>query len=180
VVFGWLAAIFGKGSGSTEPDQDPMVVKWEPAGEYGKVKQYLPDIPDGHQIYVGFKVAGITFRKDDAEIFANSRDQTLELELDPTNQKDRNAIKVMGVCNHGRAHIGFVPKEIAAQIAKCGMFDVLRTRLDRIFWSDKEPDPRFPRPYIEIQMQLTGPKSRIDEWRPKPKARKQKTVSQST
>ena len=57
---------------------------------------FLPPIPDGYQILKRMLlVSGITFRKIDATFFIRSGCETLELEREPNNPKDKNAIKVM-------------------------------------------------------------------------------------
>ncbi len=61
------------------------------------------EIPDGFQVFAEAAVAGVSFRKGDAKKFAEvaSRSKVwLELEREPNNQFDKNAIKIIG-CNDG-------------------------------------------------------------------------------
>jgi hypothetical protein len=68
-------------------------IEWSPAGK-GMVKNILAGYPDGLVIYCSFDVVGITFRFVDAATFANSQRLSVELEREPTNKRDRNAIQV--------------------------------------------------------------------------------------
>lgn len=135
--------------------------EWEPAGQRGRAKNFLPSYPSDFQIYLpGITLAGITFRKEYAPTFAHSRNQTIELEREEGNSHDRNAIKVNGACSLGRAFIGYVPKDVAVHIVRSGMLDVIRPRLDRIFESDTYQGD----PYLEIRFQIVGPKVRKAEF----------------
>jgi hypothetical protein len=141
------------------------------------VKNVLADYPDGFVIYCGFDVAGITFRFVDAATFANSHCLSVELEREPTNKSDRNAIKVIGVCQRGRYFIGYVPKDICAHVARSGMYNVLRPRLTRIYTAEQSKGGDFDQPYVEIQVQLVGPKERKAEFEAAAKApRKRKAT----
>ena len=155
-----------RGQTAAEQSDD---VQWEPAGHRGgRVKNILQDYPEDLQIYVHAEVAGISFRKNDALIFANARNQTIEMEREPGNKHDRNAIAIYGVCHRGRAMIGYVPKEIAAHIARSGMFDLLRPRLARVFMGGENSRD----PYLEIQFQILGPKGRKKEFEAAPAKRR--------
>ena len=129
-------------------------------------------------IYAGFAVVGITFRFVDAANFANSQSFSVELERESTSKHDRNAIKVIGVCQRGRYFIGYAPKDISAHIARSRMYDVLHPRLVRIYTAPQAPDGDFDHPYVEIQIQLAGPKGRKAEFEQAAKApQKRKTAS---
>jgi hypothetical protein len=95
-------------------------------------------IPKGYQIYEDrLTPAGISFRKDDAAAFARSADGWLELELEPepSNKHDKNAIKVI----LGRGFLPLVrPRLINTYIGRDG--------------------------YIEILFQILGPKGRKKEY----------------
>src|SRR5262249_25605130 len=71
--------------------------------------------------YRDVAVAGISYRAEAGTEFVFGSNQRIQLEREPTNPKDRNAIKVIGIWVHRgvsrREHIGYVPKETAAQIA---------------------------------------------------------------
>lgn len=69
---------------------------------------------------------GVNFRSSETRELvkglANESDVQLELEPEPTNQYDPNAVKVMYDVGHGDSgpqlvHLGYVAKEIAEEIA---------------------------------------------------------------
>ncbi|MCI4661033.1 MAG: HIRAN domain-containing protein [Neomegalonema sp.] len=72
-----------------------------------------------------FQVAGLGFRKTALNKFIASLKADAEqgfpfglrLERDPTNGFDPNAVKVIGYTTEVSEHIGFVPKEMAREIA---------------------------------------------------------------
>lgn len=135
---------------------------WEKAGR-GEVQNFLPDYPDDHQIYFpNFDVAGLAFRKDEALRFSRSSNLRLEIAAEPTNQHDRNAIAVYGTSDEGRLQIGYVPAEISKRIAGAGGPSELKPRLRRIFISN-DPSPPAGN-YVEIRMQLTGPRAGKNEF----------------
>ncbi len=122
------------------------------SSETNQAQSFLPPIPKDHQIYSSnMLVAGITFRKDNAIDFARDSNQILELERDPNNQHDKNAIKVIGVTPTSRYFVGFVPKEVSEQIIATNMFDNVKARLARIYQGNDG--------YIEIQFQIIGLKT---------------------
>jgi len=71
--------------------------------------------------YRDVAVAGISYRFDAATEFVFGSNHRIELEREPTNPVDQNAIKVIGVWQHRgmsrREHLGYVPKDTAAEIA---------------------------------------------------------------
>lgn len=108
-------------------------------------------IPTGYQIYIkNAELVGIKFRKDDFLKFANSVDQALELEAEPNNPKDQNAIRVIGTTRTGRYFIGYVPKEDARQIVNSGLASSVKARLVRIFIGKNG--------FIDMRWQILGPK----------------------
>lgn len=144
---------------TSSSNDEKISSKWEPAGS-GRAKGFLPPYPDDFQIYTpGISISGISFRKIEAFAFANSRDQTLGLEQEQGNSHDPNAIRVIGISKRGRAHIGYIPKDVAAHIARSGMFEMLRARLDRIYEAAaSEGDREWNGSYLEIRIQIIGPK----------------------
>jgi hypothetical protein len=94
-------------------------------------------------------VAGVSFRKKDVLRFMQSTEQTLELELEPNNPNDKNAVKVIGVTSSDRYFLGYVPKEISEQIISTGVFDKVNPRLVRLFQGNND--------YLEVQFQIVGP-----------------------
>lgn len=111
-------------------------------------------IPEGYQIYEEWlEVAGVHRRRADVIAFIKGRDPWLEFELEPTNRRDPNAIKVIG-CTKGlfgpeRRHIGYVPAELAARIAKTGLRELVKPRLWKTYLGDDG--------YVEVGFQLLGP-----------------------
>jgi len=74
-----------------------------------------------HKIPTVFKVAGVSFYKENVKIL--SQDEILKLELDPCNEYDSNAIKVL---NSNGKMIGHVPKEF--NIGLCKKFDKIQQK----------------------------------------------------
>jgi hypothetical protein len=73
--------------------------------------------------YRDVQVAGISYREEIATDYVmRGMNRHLELEREPTNVKDSNAIKVIAVWEQGgelrRGHIGYVPAEISKKIAE--------------------------------------------------------------
>lgn len=125
--------------------------KKQSSGEYDEIKQsFLPPIPAGYQIYAGCPVAGMQHRKEEAIKFAQSRNQELTLERDTRNEFDPNAIKIIGKSGATQYFIGFLPKEISAQIVGTGLFESIQARLGRIYLSSTG--------FLDIQYQIIGPK----------------------
>jgi hypothetical protein len=170
MLFGWF---------KKRKDDGPAIerVEWEPSGR-GMVKNVLAEYPDGLVIYSSFDVVGITFRFVDAARFANGQGLSVELEREPTNKHDRNAIKVIGVSHRNRYFIGHVPKDICAQVVRSGLYDVLLPRLTRIYTAKQSEGSDFDQAYIEIQIQLVGPKEQKTEFHAVAKgSRKRKAAS---
>lgn len=114
-------------------------------------KSFLPPIPSGYQIFANnIPVAGIRHRKGEALQFAKSANQELALERDPSNQFDKNAIKLLGLSDKNQYFIGYLPKELSAQIIGSEMFDGVRARLERIYIGNND--------FLDIQYQIIGPK----------------------
>lgn len=111
---------------------------------------YPIPIPKDYQIFSGAEVAGVTFRKDDALRFARGSNQELTLEREPNNTHDKNAIKVIGKSSGWDYFIGYVPKDIAAQIIETELFNRVKPRLMRIYQGTEN--------YLEIHFQIIGPK----------------------
>jgi hypothetical protein len=117
----------------------------------GSGKSFLPPIPTGYQIYAqNLPVAGIQHRKNEAIRFARSSNQELSLQREPSNEFDKNAIKLIGMSGSNQFFIGYLPKELSAQIIGTGMFDSVKARLGRIYISNND--------YLDIQYQVIGPK----------------------
>lgn len=107
-------------------------------------------IPPGYQIFATPDVAGMNHRKDSVIRFAHGYSQDLAMESEPDNPHDRNAIKLIGVLGATRYHLGYLPKDLAEQIAATGLYDSLKVRLTRIYIGTDD--------YIEIHYHILGPK----------------------
>ena len=126
----------------------------------GTSKSFLPAIPTGYQIFAkNLLIAGIQHRKVEALKFARASNQELSLQRDPSNKFDPNAIKLIGLSGATEYFIGFLPKELSAQIIGTELFDSLKARLGRIYISKND--------FLDIQYQVIGPKAdkkRFDEF----------------
>ncbi len=117
----------------------------------GSEKSFLPPIPNGYQIFSkNIPVAGISYHRDDAIRFARSSNQELSLQREPSNAYDKNAIKLIGLSGLNQYFIGYLPKELSAQIIGTEMFELVKARLGRIYINNNE--------FIDIQYQILGPK----------------------
>lgn len=117
----------------------------------GSGKSFLPPMPTGYQIFAkNLPVAGIQHRKDEALKFAKSSNQELNLQREPSNEFDSNAIKLIGLSGSNQYFIGYLPKELSAQIIGTGMFENVKARLGRIYISNND--------FLDIQYQVIGPK----------------------
>ncbi|SNZ21720.1 HIRAN domain-containing protein [Cohaesibacter gelatinilyticus] len=84
-----------------------------------------PTFPDGEWAYIdNFAIAGTSFNYDNALLFIEEADDIdntcgLVLTYEPRNKYDKNAIRVEGWINRkeNSRQIGFIPKEIARDIA---------------------------------------------------------------
>lgn len=118
-------------------------------------------IPEGFQIYERMlTVAGITFRRKDAAAFAKGKRPWLEIEREPGNTYDPNAIKVIG-CSKGffgdkRRFIGYIPKEVSKLIVEGDYLDKVLPRLDRAYVGYDD--------FVEIRFQIIGPKDEKDDF----------------
>lgn len=81
-------------------------------------------IPNEYRIYYHeFNVAGISYHKEALSSVIKKGSVTFELMPEPNNKHDKNAIKILTkrkriLFGTKVEHIGYVPKEIAADIAK--------------------------------------------------------------
>lgn len=122
-------------------------------------QNFSPPYPIDYQAYCTTLVAGLSFRKNDAWKFIGGIDKELKFERELNNKHDKDAIKVIGVSNLGCSFIGYVPKELAAQIRRSGLMDKVKPALDRIFFTSTS--------FIEIRFKVIGLKSdkrKFDGW----------------
>jgi hypothetical protein len=125
-------------------------------------KRFLPSIPKGHQIFeTDVELAGVEHHRKSVISFVESEEQSIELEREPGNRADSNAIAVIGTSQsrsgRERKLIGYVPAEIALRVAITDVFSVLHPRLRRVWVSDSG--------FCVVGFDLTGPKSMIGAYR---------------
>jgi hypothetical protein len=79
----------------------------------------------------GFQVAGIQYRRDNAQAFIRAIPISLALERDSNNQYDSNAIKVLGIsANECEYMIGHVPADYARRIVESETLNGIKPALD--------------------------------------------------
>lgn len=156
VILGVLCLLFYASTRGTNP----------PITHTGQIKKkFLPEKTQGYHIRYGrFDISGVFFRKEDAIAFAAADDQTLMLLADPQNEYDRNSIKVIGACSTGNYFIGYVPKEIAGDIAKNANMELLRPSLTYIYKGHDD--------FVQIEMQILAPKVKKEKKIPSPRKKK--------
>jgi hypothetical protein len=115
--------------------------------------------PDGYGYFDKYSpVAGCNHYREDAAAFVASGSRQIELDREPDNPHDGNAIRVLG-CTKGilftkRRHIGCIRAETAEIIAKYSLFPHLRTRLCAI---QHRPETNEEPEYIKVVVQLLLP-----------------------
>lgn len=117
-------------------------------------------IPKGCVIYLDrLEVAGLSYREDNALRFLRGTEQALELEPEPSNKHDPNAIRVIGhhrsAREDHRAHIGYLPREVARVLAKHDLISAVWPRLEYAKLKHEG--------YARLVMQIVGPKGRYRE-----------------
>lgn len=121
------------------------------AGSKQGATSFDSPIPKDCQIFAKhIPVAGLEYRKAEALKFAKSSNQILILQKDSSNEHDSNAIKLIGISGSTNYFIGYLPKELSAQITGTGLFDSLTVRLVRIFIGNDD--------FLDIHYQIIGPK----------------------
>lgn len=116
-------------------------------------KKRTESIRKGFQIFVPTNsIEGIQFRKDAAIQFIEGNSQQLKLEVEPNNEADKNAIKVIGVCSRGQFHLGYVARDIALKLATTQTLPFVYARLMRTFRSEQN--------FIDISYQIVGQKDK--------------------
>ena len=116
--------------------------------------------PPGFEVLDGYvRVKGAYFHYEDAIEFINRSDGWLQLQADPGNVHDKNAIKVLA-CYKGmlftkRRLIGYVPSEIAAGIAISGLLPELRLQLTQTHDQGNE--------HVKVVFKLIGPAQDVIE-----------------
>jgi hypothetical protein len=122
------------------------------------LESFPADVPDGQSVFMStIEVSGIFFRKQNANKFIDGINHCLEFEKEPTNEHDKNAIKIIGVSNNLRYFIGYLPKEISLHIAEKNLFELVTPSLSSI--------RRSRDGYIEVIFRIIGPKKLRPEFR---------------
>ena len=110
-------------------------------------RQFLNDPDEGIEGYKIIEkyvtVTGTKYRMNDVVSFAYKGNIWIELEAEPANKYDKNAIKVIGCTKGGlfskkRYFIGYIPQEISEVLLNRGLIEHTLPRLRRIFVSDEE------------------------------------------
>ena len=116
-----------------------------------------PPYPDGLGIYTWVRVARIPFWKEAALRFAKNRDHTLQLEREPSNEYDPNAIRIIGhskgLVSRDSDHIGYVARETATCIVEGGYWGIVEPSFGKNYVSDEHDED----PYVRIDFRLLGP-----------------------
>ena len=126
--------------------------------------------PDGCKGYhaVWDEVAGVYHCKVEAIAFIKSENLWLEMEREPDNQYDKNAIKVIGCSKElfgtKKRHIGYVPAEIARVIVEGGFENDVCLLLAQNEISDGDD------PYVHVKYMFVGRSERKKEFEAKEKA----------
>ena len=120
------------------------------------------EMPKGYRIYYHeFQVAGTGYRKDALSSVIKKGSVTFELMPEPENEHDRNAIKVQAIRKRFLfgdkiEHIGYVPKELAADIAKLESRFVLLPRPKTLWIGDRGG--------VTLTMDILGNKKQFKEF----------------
>ena len=103
-------------------------------------------LPAGWRILTPeMEVAGVKHHLDDVLSFMKSKQIEFDFEAEPGNEYDANAIKIIGI-KHGlfrkkQFHLGYVPKEVAAEIAgkvsTADAVEFIAPRLTKIWFGDR-------------------------------------------
>jgi hypothetical protein len=115
-------------------------------------------------LYENEEVAGVQYRIENAMKFASGSDRHLEFELEPGNQHDPNAIKVIGCFANRwgkecRLHIGYVPRHMAKRLKVRRLNQHAAPVLRNIWWGG------YRRDVIYIRFDIIGPtKKGVEEY----------------
>ena len=133
-------------------------------------KHYPYSLTKNYVLYLEkLKPAGLNYNELDAKNFVKLENIWIELEREPTNKYDPNAIKIVGCSvedsNTVRRHLGYIPREYAAVIVKGKYFKDLKVYLHRTYY-----DYRMFTVYIDFD--LAGPMDRQKEFQDSSKPKK--------
>lgn len=102
------------------------------------------------------KVAGVTFEGRQNLIAQLTGGEPCRLQPEPTNKYDPNAIAVMVAAKGEVWHIGFVPKELAAQIAPHLEGEALMVRISEITGGFETSDGDTAALGVRLRIELPG------------------------
>lgn len=119
------------------------------------------DIPDGYRIYEReFPIAGIQHHRKDFIGIMRKGNMTFGMEKDPANRFDPNAVRVVAarktLFGNKKRTIGYIPAEIASQIADSKLFSKLMMRPKAFYIGDNG--------YVDFKVDLLGPKEDHDAY----------------
>lgn len=98
-----------------------------------KSQRFKIAIPKDYRIYFHImEVAGTYFYKSNIAKAFSHNNISITLEADPTNEFDKNALKIIATANNKKFHIGHIPKDIAKIIKDREILDYLLPRLKYI------------------------------------------------
>ena len=127
-------------------------------------KKFTTGYSKDYQIYIPeLDVQGIFARLHKALKFVSGSNQKIYFERDNDNEHDKNAIKVIGISKHFLGlftsvnHIGFVPKEVAANIVGIDFLDSVKPELKR-FWVSNNKE------HVRVTFRIIGLKTRKSEF----------------
>ena len=131
--------------------------------------------PDEHKTLVRwFEVAGTGYRKEKALKFASCQNHWLSMKFNPINKHDSNAIEVYGHGVYGfifkrqrKFHVGYIPSEIAAEIADHQALSSLALHLNQIdVWQgDYNPEKRvYIRASLSVRAQAFWKSDLLVNW----------------
>lgn len=117
-----MRLLFGGGSGVSVRYEDGDVL---PSKRQQPAHVVYVDVPRPQglprKLYGDVAVAGVSHRQQTLQEFFKGQNHHVELEPEPTNPADSNAIKVIGLWMNGgtqfRGHLGYLPSDIARDIA---------------------------------------------------------------
>jgi hypothetical protein len=133
---------------------------WAKGNAMNIKRKFDLDVPDGFQIYeLYIEPAGAYWKNSGTLKFIGSgKHLSLELEREPKNRHDPNAIKIIGVAKgwilKSRYHVGYVPADMAKRLV-----------LGK-FWPKVAATLRMveSREYTHIKFDLLGPEGRKKEY----------------
>lgn len=124
------------------------------------------EIPAGFQIFEDdLQVHGLNVeaqegrerRKALVDLFKNGGGELeFDFESDPQNHHDKNAIKFIAKSNGRKYHVGFVPAEIAQEIAEKGFSGRVQPRVMSVSWFESKRTGIVTKAFVRFQ--LLGPK----------------------